>query len=112
MVHKPPRSAGEPLLVRVVMHFPPQTPHLLAQDRGVVPGEAQFRVGGKAAERLQERRRAFVVVKKDVPLRVLDQRQNVHAALHGNYPSLWYATRSRPSLPPGRRAERPSVVAA
>ena len=58
---------------------------LLAQNRGVVPAEAQLGIGGVAAESLEQLRHAAVVVEEDVPFAILEEGEDVYLSLHGRF---------------------------
>src|SRR5436190_8389872 len=58
----------------------------LAENGRVVPRKAQFGIAGKTAQSLHQRRGAFVVVQKYVPLRVFHQSDNVDPAFHHGTP--------------------------
>src|SRR6188768_4141386 len=54
----------------------------LAEDRGVVPTEAQLRIGGEASQRAEGFGPVGVVEQKNVTLFTLNQRQHVDVLSH------------------------------
>jgi len=83
-----PGSLGEPV-DPLGFGFLSQLSNFLTEHSCVVPREAQRFVSSVFSESLQKRRSALIVIQEDVTLRVFDECQYIHAAVHEfSYPEV------------------------
>lgn len=98
----------------------PQVSDALTENRGVIPGETEFGIGGMASELFQQGVDTLFVVEKNESFFSFDQCKNIHFSVHGHllmpiFPVLPHGASpflelGETSIPCYRRSSSPSLL--